>query len=54
MRNSSSMIRLYHPVSLKSPYDKYNIADIGDCPVNPIDLKDSLNRITKFYENIKE
>tara|TARA_Y100000590_G_scaffold432863_1_gene549328 strand:- start:143 stop:1081 length:939 start_codon:yes stop_codon:yes gene_type:complete len=54
VRNSSSMIRLYHPVSLKSPYDKYNIADIGDCPVNPIDLKDSLNRITKFYENIKE
>ena len=54
VRNSSSMIRLYHPVSLKSPYDKYNIADIGDCPVNPIDLKDSLNRITKFYKNIKE
>tara|TARA_B100000029_G_scaffold32876_1_gene31294 strand:+ start:1874 stop:2812 length:939 start_codon:yes stop_codon:yes gene_type:complete len=54
VRNSSSMIRLYHPVSLKSPYDKYNIADIGDCPVNPIDLKDSLNRITKFYENIKQ
>ena len=54
VRNASSMIRLYHPVSLKSPYDNFNIADIGDCPVNPIDLQDSLNRISKFYNNIKE
>ena len=53
VRNASSMIRLYHPVSLKSPYDKYNIADIGDCPVNPVNLDDSLNRIQKFYKNIK-
>ena len=45
VRNASSMIRLYHPVSLKSPYDKFNIADIGDCSVNPIDLEDCLNRI---------
>jgi len=54
VRNSSSMIRLYHPVSLKSPYDNYNIADIGDCPVNPIDVEDSLDRIKKFYINIKK
>ena len=54
VRNASSMIRLYHPVSLKSPYDNFNIADIGDCPVNPIDLQDSLNRISKFYDNIKK
>ena len=44
VRNASSLIRLYHPISLKSPYEKYNIADIGDCPVNPADLKDSLKR----------
>ena len=54
VRNASSLIRLYHPVSLKSPYDKYNIADIGDCPVNPIDLHDSLDRIKNFYLNIKK
>ncbi len=30
IRNASSLIRSYHPVSLKSPYDKFNIADIGD------------------------
>ena len=52
VRNASSLIRLYHPVSLKSPYDNFNIADIGDCPVNPADLQDSLNKIEKFYGNI--
>ena len=52
IRNASSLVRLYHPVSLKSPYDKFNIADIGDCPVNPADLSDSLDKIEKFYSNI--
>ena len=52
VRNASSLIRLYHPVSLKSPYDNFDIADIGDCPVNPVDLQDSLTKIKEFYENI--
>ena len=54
VRNSSSLIRLYHPTSLKSPYEKFNVADIGDCPVNPADLKDSLNKIENFYRKIKD
>ena len=52
IRNSSSLIRLYHPISLKSPYSKNNIADIGDCPVNPADLQDSLKKIENFYSEI--
>ena len=52
VRNASSLIRTYHPISLKSPYDIFNIADIGDCPVNPADLQDSLEKIKKFYESI--
>jgi len=54
IRNSSSLIRTYHPISLKSPYDKFNIADIGDCPVNPADLLDSLKKIEFFYKKIVE
>ena len=54
IRNSSSLVRLYHPRSLKSPYDKFNVADIGDCPVNPADLKDSLLKIENFYKKILE
>ena len=54
IRNASSLVRLYHPISLKSPYDKFNIADVGDCPVNPADLHDSLKKIEKFYLSIIE
>ena len=54
IRNASSLIRTYHPSSLKSPYDKFQIADIGDCPVNPADLQDSLKKITNFYNKINE
>ena len=54
IRNASSLVRLYHPISLKSSYDKFNIADIGDCPVNPADLHDSLKKIEKFYLSIIE
>ena len=52
VRNASSLVRLYHPVSLKSPYDMYNVADVGDCPVNPADLQDSLSKIENFFKNI--
>ena len=52
VRNSSSLVRLYHPVSLKSPYDKFKIADLGDCPVNPADLDDSLKKIEGYYKKI--
>ena len=52
IRNASSLIRTYHPISLKSPYDIFNIADIGDSPVNPADLQDSLSKIKKFYDTI--
>ena len=48
VRNASSLVRLYHPVSLKSPYDVKKVADLGDCPVNPADLVDSLNKIEEL------
>ena len=54
VRNASSLVRLYHPVSLKSPYDIFNVADIGDCPVNPADLQDSLSKIESFFKNISK
>ncbi len=54
VRNASSLVRLYHPVSLKSPYDIFNVADIGDCPVNPADLQDSLSKIEIFFKNISK
>ena len=54
IRNASSLVRTYHPSSFKSPYDKFQIADIGDCPINPVDLQDSLIKVTNFYNKIVE
>ena len=54
VRNASSLVRLYHPVSMKSPYDVCEIADLGDCPVNPADLQDSLKQIENYYLNLNK
>ena len=54
IRNASSLVRTYHPSSLKSPYDKFQVADIGDCPINPVDLQDSLHKVTAFFDKIVE
>jgi guanidinopropionase len=31
-----------------------NCADIGDCPINPADLNDTLERVTNFYAEISK
>lgn len=45
VRNQSSLMRSAHHVSGIAPFRIANIADVGDVPVNPIDLMDGLARI---------
>ena len=52
VRNMSSLIRRVHHVSRIAPYELCRIADLGDAPVNPIDLKDSLERIERFFAKV--
>src|SRR5271154_5956139 len=52
VRNMSSFIRKVHHVSRIAPYALCRIADLGDAPVNPIDLMDSLGRIERFFAKI--
>ena len=52
IRNMSSFMRKVHHVSRIAPYDLARIADLGDAPVNPIDLMDSLGRIERFYAKV--
>lgn len=52
IRNMSSLMRRVHPVSKISPYDLCRVGDVGDVPVNPIDLMDSLKRIQDFYDRV--
>lgn len=54
IRNMSSFIRRVHHVSRIAPYDLARVGDLGDAPVNPIDLMDSLGRIEKFYRKVHE
>lgn len=52
LRDASTMIRLIHPVSGTNPFATANCADLGDVSVNPLDLEDTLARVTAFYEKL--
>ncbi len=52
IRNMSSFMRKVHHVSRIAPYELARIADLGDAPVNPIDLKDSMARIERFFASV--
>jgi guanidinopropionase len=52
IRNMSSFMRKVHHVSRIAPYELARVADLGDAPVNPIDLMDALKRIEAFYAKI--
>jgi guanidinopropionase len=54
IRNMSSFMRKVHHVSRIAPYKLARIADLGDAPVNPIDLRDSLARIERFFKQVHE
>jgi guanidinopropionase len=47
---SVNSVRPYHPVSNASPFHRCRFADIGDAPVNPIDLNDSLALIQSYFD----
>ncbi len=52
IRAESNMLRPYNMWTKENPFDSLNCADIGDIPINTFDLKDSVLRITEFYENL--
>src|SRR3984957_7716375 len=52
IRNMSSFMRRVHHVSRIAPYDLLRVGDVGDAPVNPIDLLDSLAQIEQFFASI--
>jgi len=49
LRDYSTMIRAMNPVTGVKPFETLNCADLGDVPPNPVDIQDSLTRITDFY-----
>lgn len=54
LRDLSTMIRTTHPRTGLSPFAVVNCADLGDAPVNPMDIMQSLDLITAFYREMSE
>ncbi len=54
MRDLSTMIRAMNPATNISPFAAVNCADLGDVPPNPVDIQDSLDRVTEFVLVMKE
>src|SRR5262245_41428194 len=52
MRDQSSLVRQMHQTTNVLPYDLANVADFGDCPVNPADVDDALNRIETYFKKL--
>ena len=52
MRDLSSLTRNVHHVTGIRPYELANCADLGDTPVNPVDLMDTLDRVQSFFDDV--
>ncbi|RED54379.1 agmatinase [Aestuariispira insulae] len=53
MRDLSTMMRNVHHVSGIKPFDLVRCADLGDSPVNPIEIMDTIERVENFYKSVK-
>lgn len=53
LRDYSTMIRAMNPVTGINPFALQNWADLGDVPPNPVDIQDSLARVTSFYSALR-
>ena len=54
MRDQSTLMRNVHHITGVQPYRLAHCADLGDTPVNPVDLMDSLKRIETFFAAVHE
>lgn len=52
MRTMSTLIRPFHHVTRTSPYEHCRVADFGDAPVTPVDIVDTLDKVTRFYSTL--
>ncbi len=52
IRNMSSLIRRVNHASGIAPFELCRVGDVGDAPVNPISLMDSIERIQGFFDRI--
>lgn len=49
IRDESRMLRPYNMATRAAPFDRMQVADIGDVPINTFDLKKSIDIIAEHY-----
>jgi guanidinopropionase len=52
IREMSRLIRQVNPTNGIAPFRICNVGDVGDAPVNPLDLMGSIDSVTRFFERI--
>lgn len=52
IRDMSRFIRNVNPATGAAPYTLCQVADIGDAPVNVVDVEGTIERITEFYADL--
>ncbi|HEX6980560.1 MAG TPA: agmatinase [Alphaproteobacteria bacterium] len=52
IRDQSSLMRRVNAATRVEPYRLARVADLGDAPVNPCDVADTLARIEQFYARV--
>jgi guanidinopropionase len=52
VREASRGIRRVHPSSSIAPFALCNVADVGDCPVNALDMFASIALIQEYFEKL--
>ncbi len=52
MRDMSTMMRNVHHMSGIRPFHSINVADLGDSPVNPIDLLETMDLVEGYYKKL--
>ena len=52
IRDESRMLRPFNMATGAAPFDRMQVADIGDVPINTFDLKKSVDIITDYFDNV--
>ena len=52
IRDESRMLRPFNMATGAAPFDRMQVADIGDVPINTFDLKKSVDIISDYYDNL--
>lgn len=54
IRDMSTLMRNVHPTLGIKPFEAARCADLGDVAVNPVDLKDTLARVEKYFVRVRK